>query len=192
MYHVEAGIGVELSLASTQLTRRFLDDFPPHLGKAVDANDMCVPVMFPDELARAGLGGDEKDKLHELASNMLASLGEAGIIGASLRTIPNILKPLKGILAIELVDEEGLCSDIRSVVSEILKDGINVDLRSYLDRNYIKVAERRPHIARPVKYWKHFPPEFVISGCKVGVQNVGYTRDGQPSNYVNSCHRSRR
>jgi hypothetical protein len=197
MYYTEAGIGVELMVQSTSYTRKFLNDLPERFGEPVDPESLHLTAMYPEELARAGLGATEQAKLPEAANTILARIGEVGIIGARLRTVKGILWPYKKFVAVKLIEDEwsntNICNDVRRLASDVVSETIGVRLRTYLDDYHVSVTRRnsRNGTRRALTYNRHFPAEFTVVGCNVSVRSVNYTTDGQPQQYQNCCYSQR-
>jgi hypothetical protein len=173
--------------------RRFLNDIPWHIGQAKEPEDLHTTIMYPEELARAGLGPEEESKLLEVSNTILTNLGELGIVGTQLEVVRNELKPYKKFYGIEIPDEEHVCGSIRKMASDVVFDALGIRLRTYFDSYHTSVAERfrsNGH-KRPIKYHRHFPQELTVQGVYVGVKTAYFSSDGLPNNYVNRCYRER-
>lgn len=193
MNYQEVGIGIALELQSTGQNRKFINDIPPHLGSPINPEDFHISVLYPDEIARSGLGAPEKDKLPELASEIHAGLGSVSIIGSEISVVKNKLNPYKKFLGIEVDPDDGFCTDVRQVAVPLILKHLGVRMPDYLPRGYhASVAYREGGVRRPITYRRHFPERLRVVGYSVGLRNVSYTTDGQPQDYVNSCFRNRR
>lgn len=193
MNYQEVGIGVALELQSTGQNRKFINDIPPHLGSHIDPEDFHISVLYPDEIARSGLGEQEKERLPQLGSEILAGLGNVSIIGSEVPVVRNKLHPYKKFLGIEIDPIDQFCNDVRQVAVPLIFEHLGVRMPDFLPRGYhASVAYREGGVRRPVDYRRHFPEKLRVVGYGVGLRNVNFTTDGQPQDYVNDCFRNRR
>src|SRR5581483_7006469 len=131
---MEQGIGVQLAIEPQHQLRRFLKDLPQHLGNSFEAEDVHVTIVYPEEIARAALGTEERRKLPSVANKISERVGELSLEGISLNIVPNVIRPFKKFLGVEIVDEEdsSICDNVRWAASTEIEAGLGIKLRSYL------------------------------------------------------------
>ncbi len=188
----ELGIGVSLNLEPTKQTRRFLNDLPQHIGDPVSPDTMHATIMYPEEIARAGIGNHEQERLFEVAGQINCKVGGIDAIGTELRVVRDVLQPLKKFWTIDLIDEDGVGHDVRKLASDEIFEAFQVRLATFMvDGLHTSIARRQNGCRKPVIYRRHFPQSFSVAGVSVAVRSVAYHTDGQPSSYTNSIHFNR-
>jgi hypothetical protein len=182
----EQGLGLQISISADKQLKHFLKDLPNHIGNSFEPEDIHATILYPEETARAGLSSRERQRLHLAETAISEAVESLDFVGERLTVAPNVLRPYKKFFGIEIIDDKGVCDQLREIGSQAIEAAVGIRLRSYLPTYHMSVARRNKGDGRlkPIVYNRHFPSQLTIAGFNTSVRTI--FPPGKPNEcYVN-------
>ncbi len=168
------GIYVAFDIQVTQGLRNLAKRIPSGIGEPIDLRDAHVAVVYPEEIANAGLAWHEIGKLREAESEILSQMGGLSIIGSTLRPAERTLQPYKKFAGVAIEPNDQMM-DARRLSSDIIHEKLGIRIPQYIGSYHMSVA-RRPIGQRGAmpEHRIHYTKEqgFSVRGYTVGRRAV--------------------
>src|SRR5438045_1984676 len=103
----EQGLSLEISFEADRQLKRFLKNIPNYIGNGFDPAAIHATILYPEEIVRAGLGRQERNRLNEAAATISTEINDLDIVGRRVGVAPDILQPYKKFFGIEIIDNDG-------------------------------------------------------------------------------------
>lgn len=181
------GLSLTLTVAPQRRLRSFLNNLPPRFGEAFNPNDVHITVVYPEEIAAAGLSRYEHNRLSEAVPDIHSRVEALELQGRAIDVYPYTILPFKKFMGLGLYDMDGILNDTREVAAHGVNDAIGVRIRDYRDHYHAAIARRRRSDGRrsPVRYEsKNFPSALTITGISIGMRSV-HVAGRHPKHYRN-------
>jgi len=161
----DTGIYIGFQLDSSP-AKKFLNDFPESLGAPVEVDEVHVSVMYPEELAAAGLALWDLSRLRKATREVSVAINNLRPRGQRIDFEPDQLHPFKKFIGLKAQAENDLLYEARALGVQAINEALGIRL-SLNDSFHASIARTQRRCKKPIPF-EGTPTHMIVSNFFVG------------------------